>query len=194
MNRRALLNSTITVLAAGVGLWLLWSGPLAPDHRPALAQGVCPPVQNTPSFTIVYGTALANGLDAPLGTAIEARSPRGDVVGCFVVADAGDYGAMYVYGEDTSVTPALPGMRSGEAISFRLDGAAAAADPVLAWAGDRDLHQVDLSATTTATETRTVGPGDAPPVDFGGARLALDCAAGPGGTVTVRLPMAYPAA
>jgi|GEM_PF-5727469 len=114
--------------------------------RPAGA-GVCPPVQNTPLFTIVYGTVTLNGAAAPVGTVVEARSPRGDVVGCFVVSTAGNYGSMYVYGEDTSVSPPVPGMRNGEMISFLVSGASATASPQLAWSNDHDLHQVNLSAT-----------------------------------------------
>ena len=117
-------------------------------HRP-VAAGVCPPVPNTPFFTIVYGTVTLDDADAPVGTVVEALSPRDDVVGCFVVSEAGNYGAMYVYGEDTSVSPPVPGMRSGEVVAFYVNGAEATASPELAWSNDRDLHQVDLSATST---------------------------------------------
>jgi hypothetical protein len=115
----------------------------------SVAAGVCPPVSNTPFFTIVYGTVTLDDADAPVGTVVEARSPRDDVVGCFVVSEAGNYGAMYVYGEDVSVNPPVPGMRSGEVIAFYVNGAEATASPELAWSNDRDLHQVDLSATST---------------------------------------------
>jgi len=131
-------------LLLGVAV-LLWS-------RGAVLVGwgdTCPPVQNTPLFTIVYGTATLNGAAAPVGSVVEGRSPRGDVVGCFVVSTAGNYGSMYVYGEDTSVSPPVPGMRNGEVISFRVSGASATASPQLAWSNDHDLHQVNLSATST---------------------------------------------
>ena len=124
-------------------------------RRPAAA-GVCPSVPNTPFFTIVYGTVTLDGAAAPVGAVVEARSPRDDVVGCFVVSEAGNYGAMYVYGEDTSVSPPVPGMRSGEVVAFYVNSAEATASPELAWSNDRDLHQVDLSATsTTLTPTHT---------------------------------------
>ncbi|CAG0970195.1 hypothetical protein ANRL4_01203 [Anaerolineae bacterium] len=112
----------------------------------AAPAGTCPTVQNTPYFTIVYGSVTLNGTDAPAGTAVEARSPRGDTVGCFVVNQAGSYGAMYVYGEDTSVLPPVPGMRNGELINFYVEGNPATATPQLTWVNDHDLHQVDLSA------------------------------------------------
>lgn len=111
------------------------------------AQGVCPPIQNTPAFTIVYGTVTVNGAPAAPGTVVEARSPRGDNVGCFIVADEGDYGGMYVYGEDNTVNPPIPGMRTGESVAFYVNGLAATASPSLAWSNDRDVHQVALSAS-----------------------------------------------
>ena len=86
-------------------------------------------------------------------------------MGCFVVSKAGKYGYMYVYGEDTSVTPPIPGMRNGEVIAFYVDGVESVADPALAWANDMDLHQVALSAqsveptlTPTSTPTATFTP------------------------------------
>ncbi len=56
---------------------------------------------------------------------------------------------MYVYGEDTSVNPPVPGMREGGGIGFRVNGMTATATPALTWTDDRELHQVNLSATST---------------------------------------------
>lgn len=120
---------------------------LVGDLSPAAAQG-CPTGGGTPYFTIVYGPVQLDGADAPAGAIVEAVSPRGEVTGCFEVTTAGHYGTMYVYGEDTSVTPALPGMRAGEEIAFRVNGTAATASPTLDWANDRDLHELDLAATS----------------------------------------------
>ena len=173
-------------------LLLLLVAAVGPRPRPAVAQGGCPPVQNTPAFTIVYGAVLVDGVAAAPGTVIAAHNPRGDVVGCFEVAGAGSYGAMYVYGEDTSVSPPVPGMRAGETVAFYVDGVQVAADPSLAFANDRDLHPVDLDAAgaSSVTVSEPVAAGDAPPVSFGAAGLTLDCASGPGGTVTVTLHQA----
>jgi len=126
---------------------LLLGGRIWADFK--VSAGTCPPVHNTPRFTIVYGTVTLDGTDASVGAVVTAVSPRDDVVGCFVVETAGNYGAMYVYGEDTSVTPSVPGMRDGEVIAFRVNGEPATANPELTWSNDRNmLHQVDLSATS----------------------------------------------
>lgn len=158
----------------GFGVWLVlllgWAGlnEMASATVPAIPQGVCPEVQNTLYFTIVYGTVTRNGAAAPVGTVVEARSPRGDVVGCTVVTQAGSYGALYVYGEDTSVTPAVPGMRDGESVAFYVDGIAASAEPVLAWSNDHQFHTVTLTdgggvITPTLTPT-AITPGVCPEV------------------------------
>jgi len=119
--------------------------------RIALA-GYCPPIQGSSLPTIVYGGLTVNAAAGPVGSVVEARSPRGDLVGCFVVENAGDYGAMYVYGEDTSVSPTIPGMRSGEPIAFSVDGVSATSTPAQTWANDWKTvsHQVALAATLTA--------------------------------------------
>ena len=121
----------------------------------AHAQSVCPDVATTPTFLIVYGSVTLDGPSVPAETIVLARNPRGDVVGCFETHTTGLYGAMFVYGEDTSVDPLIPGMRSGEALQFEVAGHPAAADPALTWENDRDLHRVDLSGSTSATPAPT---------------------------------------
>ncbi len=116
----------------------------------AQAQGGCPAVQNTPKITYAYGDVTVNGMPAPIGTVVEARSPRDDVVGCFVVTEVGVYGAMPIYGEDTSITPPIPGMRTGEPVTFHIDGNVAEAASILFWLSDKDLHWVDVGATITS--------------------------------------------
>jgi hypothetical protein len=115
----------------------------------AVPAGTCPPVQISSLRTIVYGAVTVDGTNAAAGTVVEARSPRGDVVGCHVVTSPGSYGMMYVYGEDTSVSPPVPGMRNGETVAFWVDGVTATANPTLTWANDWQTsppHQVDLAA------------------------------------------------
>ena len=180
MRKRALVGGLLTALAACLFLASSWT---VADHARSSpsATGTCPPVQNSPFFTIAYGTVKIGGIDAPVGTVVGARSPRGDTVGCFVVSQAGSYGAMYVYGEDTSVTPPVPGMRNEEEVSFYVEDVLATADPPLTWAADRDLHQVALSAqgvvppsTATPTLTATATPTASPtPTATPGAEIAL---------------------
>lgn len=135
-------------------LIILMSGLVAnPDKRNqfkvALANpsGTCPPFEITSKFTIAYGDVILNSVPASEGMIVTAKSPRGDVVGCFNITTSGIYGAMYVYGEDTSVTPTLPGMRTGEQVSFFVEGVSALSTPNLLWQNDKDLHEVDLNAT-----------------------------------------------
>ena len=106
-------------------------------------------VKNTPFFTFAYGTVSLNGSSAPAGTVVQAKSPRGDVVGCFVITSSGNYGAMYIYGEDTSVTPAIPGMRAGETVSFLVNTVSATTSPSLTWQNDKEVRSINLSATFT---------------------------------------------
>ncbi len=117
-----------------------------PDSPPVVAAGVCPPVQNTQFFTIAYGTVTINDQDAPAGAIAEARTPRGEMAGCFAVSTLGHYGAMYVYGEDTSVTPPVPGMREGEVVAFYVNGVAATSVPTLTWTNDWALHLITVHA------------------------------------------------
>jgi PKD repeat protein len=116
------------------------------EARPAAAtQETCPPVPNTPYFTIVYGEVTLDEEPAVVGAIVEARSPRGDVVGCFVITDAGNYGMMYIYGEDTTVTPAIPGMRTGETATFYVDDLPILAIPPLVWADDKTPREITLT-------------------------------------------------
>jgi hypothetical protein len=140
------LSPRLPLILALVAVIGISAGSIDTRDPHSVVAGVCSPVPNTPLFTITYGIVTLNDADAPVGTVVEARSPRDDVVGCFVVSEAGNYGAMYVYGEDISVSPPVPGMRSGETVAFYVNGAEATASPDLVWSNDRDLHQIGLSA------------------------------------------------
>jgi hypothetical protein len=117
-------------------------------------------VPTTPNFSNVYGSVLLNGLAAPANTVVQAFNPRGDVVGCFVVESTGLYGFMAVYGEDTTVTPSIPGMRTGEMVSFRVNGAKAVTTPSYYWDGDKMAHRVDLDAGPTVGQTILLRPAE----------------------------------
>ena len=107
---------------------------------------------------------------------VEARNPRGNTVGCMVLANAGILPLMQIYGEDATASPPIPGMRDGETVAFYVDGQAAAIcggnwDGV--WHDDKGYHQVTLcatspsptpTATATPTETPTVTPTHTPTV------------------------------
>jgi hypothetical protein len=112
----------------------------------------------TLNFTDAYGTVQINDVNAPIGASVEAVSPRGDVVGCFTVNSSGQYGAMRIYGEDSSVSPAIPGMRAGETVTFKINGQSATSNPTLVWQNDKSTHKVDLN-TGVAQQTISLQPG-----------------------------------
>jgi len=116
-------------------------------------------VAQTPQFTDVYGSVQVLSQDVPVGTVVKAYSPRGDVVGCFVVSTAGDYGFMRIYGEDATATPPIPGMRDGELVEFRVSGALATATPKLYWQNDHSTHLIDLNAGTIDGQLVSLNPG-----------------------------------
>jgi len=102
----------------------------------------CGGVVNTPYFTQYYGRF------DPLreNDMVEAFSPRGDRVGCFVVHTSTYWGYMRVYGEDTLVNPPIPGMREGEEVRFELNGAPIHTVPlVVTWHNDWNIHEVWLT-------------------------------------------------
>ncbi len=114
----------------------------------------------TPNFTEIYNNVTLNEQPAPVGTVIEATDPRGNVVGCFVVTVAGQYGTMRIYGEDTSVTPNIAGLRDGETVTFKVSGLPAQATPTLVWHNDHSQQPINLVAPATATtQTLTLQPG-----------------------------------
>ena len=102
-------------------------------------------VQATPYVTYVYGQVTIGGAPAPPGTVVEALNPRGEVVGCFVVRTAGYYGLMPIFGEDSSATPPIPGMREGETVRFRVGGQLAQASQAFVWQDDKAVHALDLA-------------------------------------------------
>jgi len=151
--------------------------------------GTCPPVQNTLKYTIVYGSVTVDAVAAPAGSVVEARSPRNDVVGCFVVTSAGEYGAMFVYGEDTSVSPPVPGMQPGEPVTFRVNSVSATANPTLTWADDKAAHRVDLTATLPTTSVQ-ISPASGGTLSSSDGHLTLNF---PPGAVTGVTTVTYTA-
>jgi PKD repeat protein/photosystem II stability/assembly factor-like uncharacterized protein len=109
----------------------------------------CSTVNNTPTFTFAYGDVTLSGSPAPVGSVVDARSIRGDVVGCTVVTVTGNYGLMAIYGEDSTITPPVAGIRPGEAVNFYVNNTLATSTPTLIWSDDKDLHAIAVSATVS---------------------------------------------
>ena len=121
--------------------WNWFSFNVAPSLTPG---GNCSGLGTTPYFTHYYGNVTLDGQSAPAGTRIEMYSPRGDRVGCFITTITGIYPYTRVYGEDSE--GGTPGMRAGEAVSFRINGVPAQTNPAtVIWQDDRGSHQADLS-------------------------------------------------
>lgn len=116
-------------------------------------------VQETPYFSETYGTVLIEDLNAPLGSVIQALSPRGDTVGCFTVTSEGNYGFMRIYGEDTSESPIIPGMRAGEMVEYRVNGAPAISSPLIYWNDDHASHRIDLNAGNITSQSILLNTG-----------------------------------
>jgi hypothetical protein len=129
---------------------------IALEERTIPAPDPCQ-VQESPAYTEVYGTLALGGAAAPVGTVVKALNPRGDTVGCWVVNASGQYGLMRIYGENTQVIPATPGMRDGEEVEFRVNDA-----PVIAtipWRDDRAAHQVNLEGVEVVHQSLLIRPG-----------------------------------
>jgi len=103
-------------------------------------------VQETQYYSEVYGTVSITGVNAPVGTVVQAISPRDETVGCFTVTEEGNYGVMRIYGEDLLANPAIPGMHDGELVVFKVNGSPATATPLLGWSNDQVSHNVNLNA------------------------------------------------
>ena len=67
-------------------------------------------------------------------------------MGCAVTTAPGLYGYVRAYGQEGRVWPPIPGMGSGEAMAFRVNGVVAGTAPArVLWSGDYLAHQVHLS-------------------------------------------------
>ncbi len=113
----------------------------------------CANVQNTPYRTLAYGNVQVAGQPAPVGTVIQAVTPRGVIAGCGVVMTPGHFGVMHLYGEDADAS--TPGFRTGDMVTWQVSGQDASGTPVFTWADDKDPHQLRLEVTSSA---RTIMP------------------------------------
>lgn len=144
LNHRWRLPAVTALLVVVIVAWGWLVLPSPGNAAPALT---CPPVAPTQYFTFVYGSVQWNGAPAAVGTIVEARSPRGDTVGCTTVETAGLYPLMYLYGEETLGGQTTPGMRTNEAVSFFVDGIAATPALAFTWVNSWQSTRVDLSVT-----------------------------------------------
>jgi hypothetical protein len=137
---------SVVVLNAGAGATV---NEISLEEETLLTESPCR-VRPSASLSLALGGVTVNGLAAPPGTVATAENPRGDIVGCYVVgtdgSPAGQYGFMAIYGEDASASPPIPGMRAGELVTFRVDGALAQATPFFYWHNDTTEHWTDLVA------------------------------------------------
>jgi hypothetical protein len=145
--------TTLLFLAAACCILLLIPSPAAaqaPD--PGLDQTyTCPNFQVSAKFTIAAGQVQTGTLPAAAGVVVEVRSPGDEPVGCITTTVEGQYGPLYVYGEDLTASPPITvGIRDGESTSFYVDGLPVAGSPELIFHDDQTTHQVDLLADTAA--------------------------------------------
>jgi len=118
---------------------------------PAPATGPCARVRVTPSSLLAYGAVTINGAPAPVGSVVEAVTPRGDVAGCVVVVEAGHYGLIELYGEDLDAV--TPGWRVGEPIRWRVNGIEAESSVALTWDDSGEVYPLDLSVAYSPQPT-----------------------------------------
>ena len=119
------------------------------EAAPAAPSGECPnPPPKRSTRNDVFGFVSPG---ASIGDTVTAISPRNDVVGCWVVEVANQYGVMAVYPEDTDNN--IPGMRPGETVRFRVNGVLA--QGTMTYSTDYQLVQVNLTLPTSPTNTPT---------------------------------------
>ncbi len=131
---------------------------IALEEETRAAQNRCV-VNETPYFTEVYGNVAIQGQAAQVGAVVQALNPNGDTVGCFIVANAGVYGFMRIFGEDAGANPPIPGMKAGEIVTFRVNGALAVAAPTFSWSDDHATHAINLEAGITHGQAILFSPG-----------------------------------
>ncbi|MBX2998770.1 MAG: hypothetical protein KF893_09700 [Caldilineaceae bacterium] len=115
-------------------------------------------VAATPSWTVAFGNVSVAGQPAAPGTVVTAQNPRGDVVGCYVVNNTGQYGFMSVFGEDASGGSLIPGMKAGEPVIFRVNGVIAVPTPLLTWQDNKTRTRINLEAGITISQYLLLRP------------------------------------
>jgi hypothetical protein len=116
---------------------------------------VNPPITPTNEWVSFWSdSTYFEGQPVKAGDIIEAFDPQGVHCGSFTVTATGRYGLMPVYCDDTTTT-VDEGARSGDVITFKINGYAARtygpAQPT--WTANGDVKKVNLIATNANTVT-----------------------------------------
>ncbi|MCP4539363.1 MAG: hypothetical protein GY832_19680 [Chloroflexi bacterium] len=76
------------------------------------------PFVATDQWSDFWGTLTINGNPAPVGTIVAAYDPDGVYIGDFILTEAGQYGFLHAYGDDSD-TAGDEGAEMGDIISFK---------------------------------------------------------------------------
>jgi len=146
--RQRILISLLTVTFALLFLVPFWAVRL-PRAEAAGSTCLSGTVTPTSSWVTYWSTATVSyGQPVTVGSVIVACDPDGVKAGVFTVTAAGEYGPLYVYGDDSTTTGTDEGAEAGDNITFYVNGKKASPqgpdDP--AWASDKAVENVDLVA------------------------------------------------
>jgi hypothetical protein len=108
-------------------------------------EGGCPVVPVTPHYTAIYGALTLVDGPAPVGTVVEALTPRGELAGCFQVQTSGAYGFLTLFGADQTVADS-PGFRVGDPITLRIAGQAVLLPEPFRWQDDKQTHEIAVGS------------------------------------------------
>lgn len=109
----------------------------------------------TPWWVDFWGLQTTLGdQPVPVGAVVRAYDPTGVLAGAFTVTTPGWYGLMPVYGDDPR-SPEDEGARSGDAISFSINGLPAipVGPETAVWTGSGTRRQVDLRGCSLVGDT-----------------------------------------
>ncbi len=135
------MNQAGTLTYPSSGLAMMSALAQSDLHAAAIPSGVHPTNRWVDAFSL---RSTLDGQPLPAGSVIEAFDPNGVKVGHFVVAEAGRFGPMPLYGDDP-YTPEDEGAVPGERIIFTINGQRALTTPArVIWSGEYGLLQVDL--------------------------------------------------
>jgi hypothetical protein len=121
------------------------------------------PFVATDEWSDFWGTLTIDGEPAPVGTILAVYDPDGVYIGDFILTEAGQYGFLHAYGDD-STTAGDEGAVAGDDLSFRaflplsttpLPVTPASGSPT--WQGRGSRTEVNLSGSGTPVPTAPSG-------------------------------------